>query len=33
MGVLSSLGYVGLLVGSIGFDCLHKEGLIGMALL
>jgi hypothetical protein len=28
MGVLSSLGYVGLLVGSIGFDCLHKEGLI-----
>jgi hypothetical protein len=28
MGVLSSLGYVGLLLGSIGFDCLHKEGLI-----
>ena len=28
MGALSSLGYAGLLVGSIGFDCLHKEGLI-----
>jgi hypothetical protein len=28
MRVLSSLGYVGLLLGSIGFDCLHKEGLI-----
>ena len=27
MGVLGSLGYAGLLLGSIGFDCLHKEGL------
>ncbi len=28
LGVLSTLGYVGLYVLSIGFDCLHKEGLI-----
>jgi hypothetical protein len=28
LGVLSTLGYVGLYVGSIGWDCLHKEGLI-----
>ena len=27
LGVLSRLGYAGLYVGSIGFDCLHKEGL------